>query len=296
MDVSTMINLLGVRLEDPDEKKFTPSFKTTALNNGQLKVAQRLNRNYLTELQYLDTTKSLGGVGYIALSGLTKGVLNGAEGILKVKVSGTTGKYCTRIDISDLKDTQNTYLQGTVENPLFYIFNNRIYVLPLATVNIDVWYLQAPPSMFYLLNVIAYGGGTTANVEITSGQGTNETDNDTYNGLIMYSNERQSWHIVTDYVAATGQTTVVPASAGFGANTIFFKSNPYDGFDVDGVESTLNQALHENIVTMAEAEAWQMDRKLDRWQAAMSAADAEIKLLNERYVGAQGIGTKGDNR
>jgi len=292
MDVSTMINLLGVRLEDPDEKKFTPTFKTTALNNGQLKVAQRLNRNYLTELQYLDSTKSLTS-GYYALSSLTKGVLNGAEGILKVKVAG--GKYCTQIDISDLKDTQNSYLQGTAENPLYYIFNSRIYVLPTTVVAIDVWYLQTPPSMYYLYDVT--GNAELNQLVLDADSGASSSD-DFYKGLILYSNQKESWHVVTNYTATTRLIEVLPAapSAVFGTNTVFFKSNPYDGFDVDGIESTLNQALHENIVTMAEAEAWQMDRQLKRWQAAMGAADAEIKLLNERYVGAQGIGTEGDNR
>jgi len=265
------------------------------LNNAQLKLAQRLRKEYLTELQYLNTSNTLTS-GYLALSELTKTVLNGAEGILKVKVTGATGKYCQRIDLEDLKKQENTFLAASSENPLYYVFMNRIYVLPSTTATIDVWYLRTPADMFYLLNVTAYGVTPATDFEITSGQGTNETDDDTYNGLIVYSNEYQSYHIVTDYVASNGQTTVSPASAGFGANTIYFISNEYDGLDVPGVQSELNYSLHELVVTMAEAEAWAMDSQLKRAEAAMEAANLEIDFLNARYVGAQGIGTKGDKR
>jgi len=44
---------------------------------------------------------------------------------------------------------------------------------------------------------------------------------------------------------------------------------------------------------LAEALCWGVDGKLDRKQAALDIAMAEIEILNARYTAAENIGTSG---
>jgi len=59
------------------------------------------------------------------------------------------------------------------------------------------------------------------------------------------------------------------------------------------VDPILNKALHPLIVTLAEALCWAIDGKIDRKQAALEIAMAEIEILNARYMAAENIGTSG---
>ena len=59
------------------------------------------------------------------------------------------------------------------------------------------------------------------------------------------------------------------------------------------VDPCLNKALHPLIVTLAEALLWGVDGKLDRKQATLDIAFAEIEILNARYMSAENIGTSG---
>jgi len=59
------------------------------------------------------------------------------------------------------------------------------------------------------------------------------------------------------------------------------------------VDPILNKALHPLILMLAEALCWGVDGKLDRKQAALDIAMAEIEILNARYTAAENIGTSG---
>ena len=48
------------------------------------------------------------------------------------------------IEPGDVKRVENTYLAGSVANPIAFAFNETIYVQPSSCVLIDVWYLKAP--------------------------------------------------------------------------------------------------------------------------------------------------------
>jgi len=62
-----------------------------------------------------------------------------------------------------------------------------------------------------------------------------------------------------------------------------------------GVDPILNSSLHPLIVSLSESICWAMDAKLERRNAALTASFNEIKMLNEKYTPAEGIGTKGRN-
>jgi len=144
---------LSLRLEDADEVKFTSVFKLEALNKAQIQLAQLLHNAYLTELEEVATDVDISS-GEYALSSLNSGngVLRGAEGILKCSVdvgAGGIDKWGIRIDIKDVKRTENTYLAGTDSNILFYVFDAKIIFLitTYTATTATIYFLKMPAVM-----------------------------------------------------------------------------------------------------------------------------------------------------
>lgn len=159
LDVYDMLEILGLQLEDPGCNRFTNRFKRDILEQAQYKLANLLHNNYLTELEYVDESKTATG-GVLNFSDLSYKVLKGNQGILKVKIHD--GRYCTRLDIKDLRDTDSSYLEGTDSNPLFYVYDEKIYVLCTTTDPvIDVFYLKKPDPLYYPLKYTALSGSIT---------------------------------------------------------------------------------------------------------------------------------------
>ena len=55
--------------------------------------------------------------------------------------------WCTKIEASDVKRLENSYLSGTTVNPVAFVFDETIYVQPPSCVLIDVWYLKSPTDL-----------------------------------------------------------------------------------------------------------------------------------------------------
>ena len=55
MTGTELIDMLGLRLEDPSEANFTSATKIKALNIAQRTVVNLIDNAYLTELQEIDT-------------------------------------------------------------------------------------------------------------------------------------------------------------------------------------------------------------------------------------------------
>ena len=298
MDTATMMNMLGYRIGDADTNLFTNPFRVKSLNKAQTQMAQLLHPNYLTELEALDTNNTLSN-NCVLMSSLDYDVLGGAEGILAVKVYG--GKYCKRISMQELKKIENTYYAGCSDNPLYYIFQNRIYVLPTATTAIDIYYLRKPTDLVYPLNADqADAGASTSKFDGRSADGLSAT-NDLYNNAPIFHDQTDSYHIVSDYVGADVEFTITPvASTNLLENQeFFFLLNHFDTLtktNFNGAMSDLNPALHEIIVSFAEAYCWALNANKDRYDIALNNAKMEIEVLNSRYTKAQGIGTSEDKR
>jgi len=353
MYVSDMMEILGLRLEDAGNVRFSNSFKRSILELSQIKLSNMLDIGYLTELEYLDASKTA-TAKVLAFSSLTYPVLKGKEGILKVKISG--GKYCTQIDINDLKRTENSYLEGTDDNPLFYVFKNTIYIL-CTTTNpvIDVYYLRLPPPLLYPLAydkingvvtsvangapeaeftcTIAHGlsdGDVVTNsgfsestynatgevtvvsdyvywlgdieyvgtgtgvftglntVELQASQDLSAVDN-YYNGALFYNITKNSYHVATDYTAASQHLVFYPAiAAPADDQTIYMlkhTSNAVEITNLEALEPLLNPTLHELIIDLAEAECWKSGKKganVNRMATIIGDVFKQIQTLNEK--------------
>ena len=294
MDVSRMVEMLSYRVGDTNKRLFTDSFMLKTLNKAQVQATQLLNNLYLTELEVLQTNQALTS-GSLALSSLSNTVLGGEEGILQVKIYG--GAYCTRITEKELKEKENYYKTASTSNPYYYVFANKINILPATVTAIDVFYLKTPTDLKYRLNADqADSGSSTTKFDGRSADGLSAS-NDVYNNAPIFHDQNDEFHVVTDYVGADYEFTVLPAASVAFAESqeFYFILNDFDTLSRTysaGFVCDLNPALHEIVISLAEAICWTMDGKTDRRQAAMGMAEMEIDMLNAMVEVAEGIGLK----
>jgi len=296
MDVQTMLNQLGLRLEDADKVKFTDALKLEILNNAQVKVANLLNNAYLTELQVIkESITATSGKAEMTIANFDYGVLRGAQGILRIRIN--SGLYCNLLDIDDLKRMENPVLAGTLQNPLAWVFQNHIYVSNGETNPvIDIYFLKVPTTLrFKFTSDQDDDGASDVKFDGAASEGLSAV-NDTYNGAVIHNITKNSYHVVTDYDGASLKFTVEPAAV---ANFIddeemYFITHSFDLINLDGISCDLNESLHGLVLDFAETDCWLMDSKLDRSVNAEKKAFSEIAVLNERYAPRTGIGTPGD--
>lgn len=293
-----MINLLGYRLEDSESLLFTDAFKIKALNNGIVKLVQAIDNKYLTELQVLKSNLAL-TTGYAALSSANLGFLplRGGQGILKVR-DYTTGKYCLQLGLDEIKKVENTYLAPSTDNPVFYIFQNKLYVLPATITAADVFFIKIPTELIYkFLGTVT--GTTTLTADAS--QGLVETS-DYYNNFSIYSVYDNAYSIITAYVGATRVFTLSPALTNQTSKYFYMMRNDFDELMPQTSKGSLNvapevnPAIHEIAVSFAESYCWAMDNKVERSKIAYDQAMSEIALLNSRYSEPEGIGTSSRKR
>jgi len=294
LDVYEMLEVLGLQLEDPGRGRFSNRLKRDMLEQAQYKLANLLHPNYLTELEYVDLSKTATG-GVLNFSGLTYHVLKGNQGILKVKLHD--GRYCTRINLKGLRDTGNSMLAGSDKNPLYYVYGKIIYVL-CSTTNpvIDVFYLRNPDPLNYpvvLIGITSTTGFRTSYFSDDSIYG-----NDYFNGGLIFCVDKNSYHVVTDYDKSNQEFLVSPAAgANFATNeTIYLLRHITKEIEILGLDSVypnLNGSLHQLMVDMAEAMCWKSGKKkafVDRSKVALDNVLRQIKGLNEKMMGGPNNG------
>jgi len=292
LDVYDMLEILGLQLEDPSAIRFSNRIKRDNLEQAQYKLANLLHTNYLTEFEYVDESKTA-TAKVLNFSDLTYKVLKGNQGILKVKIHG--GRYCNQIDIKDLRDNSNSYMEGTDTNPLFYVYDEKIYIL-CSTANpvIDVFYLRNPDPLYYPLVITGEASTTSFKVAYFS----DTYNNDYFNGSLIYCVNKDSYHVVTEYVKADTELIVSPAAGtNFATNeTIYLLRNISKEIEITGLDSVypnLNGSLHQLMVDMAEAMCWKSGRDkayVDRSKVALDNVLRQIKGLNEKMMGGPNNG------
>lgn len=165
MTGTEMIDMLGLRLEDPSESNFTSATKIKALNIAQRTVVNLIDNAYLTELQEIDTAtfantvyndstgNGLDADGKATFTNLGIDPIRG--GVIAINVYDINNSnqsvdlgFANMIEPQDAKRLENSYLAGSDSNPVAYIFNEAIYVKPVKpSGGIDVWYLKNPTAI-----------------------------------------------------------------------------------------------------------------------------------------------------
>lgn len=159
-----MIDMLGLRMEDPEEASFTSDAKLKAINLAQKTVCNLIHNAYLTELQLIDSGLVPGTDGVVDLDGgfvtttnedsTTKKPLRGSvsrvyidTGNVNSTAATSIAKYAIMVEPSAVKRLENSYLSSSTSNPVAYIFANKLYML-IGSGNypddVDIWYLKEP--------------------------------------------------------------------------------------------------------------------------------------------------------
>jgi hypothetical protein len=135
---------LSLRLEDPAESVFTVSAKVDAINLAQKTVVNMLHNGYLTELEDIKPTSTVTDsvFGSKSASFATMQINPIRAGIIGVK--NGNGKWCTMVEVGDLKRLENSYLSGTISNPIAYVVSEAVHVLPTTITTINVLYIKSP--------------------------------------------------------------------------------------------------------------------------------------------------------
>ena len=156
-----MVDMLGLRLEDPSEASFTSATKIKAINIAQRTVVNLIDNAYLTELQNIDsyTLHATNGFTANALTSgssafLSLGVDPIRGGVIAVKGYNKTGAegsyvvsdlgFANMIEPQDVKRLENSYLAGSTSNVVAYVFKESLYVEPTTVEAVDIWFLKNP--------------------------------------------------------------------------------------------------------------------------------------------------------
>ncbi len=302
-----MVDMLGLRLEDPDEAIFSASLKLSALNWAQLRLTNLIHPAYLKELEekQFDITCALAtndDEGSVALSELTYQPL--INGIQTVKIHD--GRFAHLIEPDEVRKNVNTYYQGTNKRPLAYVHNERIYVAADDdTQHIDVWYLREPQPMQTIFTIASFD---TAVADITApdldarhcvadlGTPSPVFVANEFVGQTGYNKTKSSHFVIyandTDDISLIYYDTDVTYEVG---DELYFTSSDANVTNLASASCELNPSLHGFVVDLAESHLWRHDGKTDRSKTAYEEAVAEIGLRNARYAteGPSGVGTSG---
>ena len=142
MTNTEMIDLLGLRLEDPDKKAFSADARYKAINVAQLTITNLIDNSLLTELEHSENKTSSSG-GIINVTDLTYIPIR--NGIYAVKNNDSSvNAFLNLIEFKDIKRLENTYLSSSVNNPVGYIFANKINIEPASAHSCTIYYLRKP--------------------------------------------------------------------------------------------------------------------------------------------------------
>ena len=115
---------LGLRLEDSAENIFTSQMKVNAINSAQKQIVSLVDNKHLAELEVIkDDQAASGGIVSFSTASITP-IGNGIIGVY----DEVNNKWCTRIEAGEVMRLDNSYLSGDSTSPVFYIFDETIYV------------------------------------------------------------------------------------------------------------------------------------------------------------------------
>ena len=131
---------LGLRLEDSAEGIFTSQMKVNAINSAQKQVVSLIDNKHLAELEVVANNQATSaGVVSFSTASITP-IGNGIVGVY----DEDNDKWCTRVEPGEVKRLENSYLSGDTTSPVFYVFDETIYVKPTTATIIDIWYINKP--------------------------------------------------------------------------------------------------------------------------------------------------------
>jgi len=148
MTGNQMLDMLGIRMNDPGELAITSLLKLEALDRATLRLVELLDEELLgsLETEQLNVAAAAGKCPFSTIeTDSSETILRKGRdsGIRRVRIK--TGAYYTMIDPDQVKEyVDNAYMTATVASPYCYVQVANIYILPTSTTAVDVWFLKKP--------------------------------------------------------------------------------------------------------------------------------------------------------
>ena len=150
-----MLAELKFRLEDPNEDIFSSADKLKALNDGLSRTCSIVPPTLLTELTEdqivnMDATGSfINNFIFESTSSIPKLSAKPFRNAILRIVQGSNTIVWHEIDVKDLEKIQNSYLSPSVADGLgyFHRLGTKIYLDPIPTADITVYFLKEPVSI-----------------------------------------------------------------------------------------------------------------------------------------------------
>jgi len=148
MTLNNMSGLLGDYLNDIKEKNFVSGVKIVLLNTAQDRLLTLIDRSLITDLDLTVTAQALSSTdGSFDLSGLTKKVYNGVQGIDGIRLTG--GEFSGKITFEEYKYLSNKGRTFQTDDPKHYFRGVYVFVNPYIGQTIDIYYRQVPTQMVF---------------------------------------------------------------------------------------------------------------------------------------------------
>jgi hypothetical protein len=141
-----MLSTVRKNIEDTTSSyRFSDAEIYVSLTDSQQIIVNAVDNNYLSELRYIDTSKTFSN-GVLAISSLSKTVLGGDEGIICIKTS--YGYFSDKpVKVDELAILNNTFMTGNNMKPVIYVFNGYINIIPSTIILADVYYYRVPETI-----------------------------------------------------------------------------------------------------------------------------------------------------
>jgi hypothetical protein len=252
-----------------------------------------LHPNYLSELEYRKSnlTITTGASAILKNTSLGYNLIGGSNGIDKVQAY-TSGLWMHGINIKKIKNTENTYLAGSVINPIYYVFGNKLYIYPTTGISAVNVFIRRMPAPLYAQYVVSTASTTAVNSATTGLSATA----DHYNGAVLYNVTKAVYYSCYDYTSGAFSIHTTQLGAVADANDVFYIIN--DGFETENLSTVtceLNPMFHEIVVMLAEAECWARGKNYERRNVALNDAISQISEYNASAMKKEGIGTDNEN-
>ena len=145
---SEMVRILRDRVEDSKDLAFSLQQKYDALDKAKRYIASVVHNKYLTNLETTATVESNQN-GIISIGSLSdSGYRIFRNEILRVTaVVDQMPREFKKIEYSELKGLDNYYLYPDLHNPIFYVWSDKIYLLPKFSYTVEVSFLEEPKNV-----------------------------------------------------------------------------------------------------------------------------------------------------
>jgi len=155
MTTSTMLTILGDRMEDTSGDLFSTAIKQRYLNRAQDKVIQMLNPHLLTDLHVLKTGISMSTDTNVdthfksyfiptQAGALDSDPFGGPLGIMGIRIANSN--FIRKISFDMAKDFSTGLVTFSGTEPVYFIFQNRVYIYN-NTANVDCYYIKTPTAL-----------------------------------------------------------------------------------------------------------------------------------------------------